>query len=84
MKPIDIDFKSTGRGVRRLTRCDSNGVPKTVQFIEYDWHRGEFTVRLFDGTYRVVSVTLIGEWSGQISDRIYNKVESLFRRAVHL
>lgn len=80
---VEIDFKTgTIHGftpAHRLTRCNPEGVPCRVQFIEHSRRTGKFIVSLFDG--RRVYVTnqrISGEVGMDVTDDHYRQVENLF------
>jgi hypothetical protein len=64
--------------MHRLTRVDSEGVPKIVQYIEYDYDSYAFTIELFDRPMRIVDA---GYWDvdlmqKEIPNNLYQRIEN--------
>ena len=76
MSHTEINFNVDA--VRRLTRCDADGVPKLVQFIEYRQGTHGFFVTLYNGQKRFISAGIFGIGRRALTNRDYRKVEKLF------
>lgn len=71
-------IQPAGYSPPRLARCDSQGVPKVVQFITFRPEAQGFVVTLFNGQRRFLSGSLVGVGHRAPTERDYRRVERVF------